>query len=141
MVKGQVRGNGCFNPITILHLEEGAKAELELVQIRGINHSIRKTEIHVAARGHLLMNERLLTHANQQAVSEILVHLEGEESSGEVLSRSVAQDHSTQIFKVGLIGYTRCKGHVACDSIIMDQGGYSLPTGTMGERHRCRINP
>jgi Fe-S cluster assembly scaffold protein SufB len=22
---------------------------------------------------------------------------------------------------VGLIGYTRCKGHVACDSIIMDQ--------------------
>jgi Fe-S cluster assembly scaffold protein SufB len=119
--EGTGTGERVLNPITILHLEEGAKAELELVQIGGINHSIRKTEIHVATRGHLLVNERLLTNANQNAVSEILVHLEGEESSGEVLSRSVAQETSSQIFKVGLIGYTRCKGHVSCDSIIMDQ--------------------
>ena len=119
--EGSGSGERVLNPVTILHLEEGARAELELIQIRGINHSLRKTEVHVAARGSLLMNERLLTHADQRVVSEIAVHLEGEDSSGEVLSRSVAQDSSTQIFKVGLIGYTRCKGHVACDSIIMDR--------------------
>jgi Fe-S cluster assembly scaffold protein SufB len=114
-------GERVLNPTTIFHLEEGANAELELVQIRGVNRSIRKSEIHVAAKGHILMNERLLTHGRQQAISEIEVHLEGEDCSGEVLSRSVAQDHSSQIFKVGLIGYSRCKGHVACDSIIMDK--------------------
>jgi Fe-S cluster assembly scaffold protein SufB len=119
--EGGGTGKRILNPVTILHLEEGATAELELVQVRGVDNSIRKTEVDVAAQGHLLINERLLTHENQQAVSEITVHLKGEGSSGEVLSRSVAQNESTQIFKVGLVGYTNCKGHVSCDSIIMDK--------------------
>jgi Fe-S cluster assembly scaffold protein SufB len=120
---GQGGGTGerILNPMTILWLEEGASAELELVQIRGISNTERKTEIHAGTRAHLLMNERLLTHETQKATSGITVHLEGEDSSGEVLSRSVAQDSSVQIFKVSLIGYTRCKGHVSCDSIIMDR--------------------
>ena len=120
---GQGGGTGerVLNPVTILWLEEGATAELELVQVRGISNTERKTEVHIGDRAHLLMNERLLTHETQKAASSIIVHLEGEDSSGEVLSRSVAQDSSIQIFKVNLIGYTRCKGHVACDSIIMNQ--------------------
>lgn len=120
---GQGGGTGerVLNPVTILWLEEGATAELELVQVRGISNTERKTEIHVGVRAHLVMNERLLTHERQRAESGIEVHLEGEDASGEVLSRSVAQDTSIQIFKVSLIGYTRCKGHVSCDSIIMDQ--------------------
>lgn len=120
---GQGGGTGerILNPVTILWLEEGATAEIEMVQIRGISNTERKTEVHIGERAHLVMNERLLTHENQRAESSVVVHLEGEDSSGEVLSRSVAQDTSRQIFKVSLIGNTRCKGHVSCDSIIMDQ--------------------
>ncbi len=120
---GQGGGTGerILNPVTVLWLEEGATAEIELIQVRGISNTERKTEVHIGERAHLVMNERLLTHETQRAESSIMVHLEGEDSSGEVLSRSVAQDKSLQIFNVSLIGYTRCKGHVSCDSIIMDQ--------------------
>jgi Fe-S cluster assembly scaffold protein SufB len=120
---GQGGGTGerILNPVTVLWLEEGATAEIELIQVRGISNTERKTEVHIGERAHLVMNERLLTHETQRAESSIMVHLEGEDSSGEVLSRSVAQDTSLQIFNVSLIGYTRCKGHVSCDSIIMDQ--------------------
>lgn len=119
--QGEGSGGRILNPVTLIHLEEGAAAELELVQIRGISHTARKTEAHVSAGGHLLLNERLLTHEQQQAYSQVVVHLEGDGGSGEVLSRSVAQDDSIQTFQVSLIGYGRCRGHVACDSIIMDR--------------------
>lgn len=119
--EGGGTGERVLNPVTILHLEEGASAELELVQVRGIHHTVRRTEALVGSKARLSMNERLLTHESQQATSEVTVDLQGAGSSGEVLSRSVARDHSLQVFKVRLIGETQCKGHVACDSIIMDQ--------------------
>jgi Fe-S cluster assembly scaffold protein SufB len=112
-------GERVLNPVTIMHLEEDAVAELEMVQIRGVTHTRRKAEVFQRARSRLIVNERLLTHEQQQAYSEITVHLEGEGSSAEVLSRSVGQDQSLQVFKAGLIGYSPCKGHVACDSVIM----------------------
>ena len=125
---GGERAERVLNPVTILHLEEGAVAELEMIQIRGIDNTERKTEVHQAASSRLVMNERLLTHEEQRGVSEITVHLEGENASAEVLSRSVGQDRSIQTFKAALIGYTRCKGHLSCDSIIMGQADIrSLP--------------
>lgn len=119
--EGGGTGERILNPVTILHLEEGAYAELELVQVKGVHHTFRRTEVHVGPRAHLLMNERLLTHEEQTAESEIHVRLEGDGSAGEILSRSVAKGHSKQVFRAELIGYGKCKGHVACDSIIMDQ--------------------
>ncbi len=110
-----------LNPVTILHLEEGAIAELEMVQIKGIDNTDRKTEVYQEAQSRLIINERLLTHENQKANSEITVHLKGEGSSSEVLTRSVGQDQSVQIFKASLIGYGKCKGHLSCDSIIMGE--------------------
>jgi len=108
-----------LNPVTILHLEEGAVAELEMVQIRGIDNTDRRTEVFQGAQSRLIMNERLLTHETQYANSEIMVHLQGNGSSAEVLTRSVGQDQSVQVFKASLIGYGKCKGHLSCDSIIM----------------------
>lgn len=110
-----------LNPVTILHLEEGAVAELEMVQIRGIDNTERRTEVYQGAHSRLIMNERLLTHETQHADSEIMVHLQGDGSSAEVLTRSVGQDQSAQVFKASLIGYGKCKGHLSCDSIIMGQ--------------------
>ena len=47
-------------------------------------------------------------------------HLAGEGASGRVISRSVAQDESQQIFYPRMIGDAAGFGHVQCDSIIMD---------------------
>ncbi len=117
-----------LNPVTILHLEEGAVAELEMVQIRGVDNTDRKTEVYQGVQSRLIMNERLLTHGAQHANSEIIVHLQGDGSSAEVLTRSVGQDQSVQVFKAGLIGYGKCKGHLSCDSIIMGKADIrSLP--------------
>lgn len=117
-----------LNPVTIIHLEEGAIAELEMVQIRGIDNTERKTEVYQGAQSRLIMNERLLTHERQRANSEIIVHLQGDGSNAEVLTRSVGQDQSVQIFKAALIGYGKCKGHLSCDSIIMGEADIrSLP--------------
>ena len=121
-------GERVLNPVTIIHLEDEAIAELEMVQIRGIDNTDRKTEVYQGAQSRLIMNERLLTHEKQHANSEIIVHLQGEGSNAEVLTRSVGQDHSVQIFKASLIGYGKCKGHLSCDSIIMGEADIrSLP--------------
>ena len=45
--------------------------------------------------------------------------LDGEDARGRVISRSVAQDESTQLFYPRMVGNTRCFGHVQCDTIIM----------------------
>ena len=117
--QGEGTGKRVLNPVTIIHLEEGAYAELELIQVRGIEHTVRKTKAWVGPKAHLLLNERLLTHGDQTADSSVTVHLQGNDCIGELLSRSVAQDRSKQIFRAELIGEAKSKGHVACDSIIM----------------------
>ncbi len=119
--EGEGGGKRVLNPKTVLSVEEKAYAELELVQIRGVDTTSRVTEASVAAGGMLVMFERLLTDQEQFAESEMVVKLTGENSSARIISRSVAQDSSRQIFKPQLIAYALAKGHVECDSIIMDQ--------------------
>ena len=45
--------------------------------------------------------------------------LDGVDSKGRVISRSVAQDDSNQVFYPRMVGNAECFGHVQCDSIIM----------------------
>ena len=47
--------------------------------------------------------------------------MNGDDSSADVVSRSVARDDSVQEFEACLIGNTLCKGHAECDAIIMDR--------------------
>lgn len=47
--------------------------------------------------------------------------LAGDESTARIISRSVAQGSSKQVFQARLVAYGRGRGHVECDSIIMDQ--------------------
>ncbi|HHY46123.1 MAG TPA: SufD family Fe-S cluster assembly protein [Firmicutes bacterium] len=126
--EGEGTGERILNPKTIVTLEDGAYAELELVQIRGVDSSRRITEARVGRGAKLVISERLLTHGRQVADSIISVALEAPEASAEVLARSVAQDSSRQVFRASLTGATKCRGHVACDSIIMDSAEIrSLP--------------
>ncbi|MFO8192972.1 MAG: SufD family Fe-S cluster assembly protein [Bacillota bacterium] len=119
--EGEEGGKRILNPKTVLRIEEGAYAELELIQIRGVDDTHRETEAEVAAGGRLVMFERLLTDGEQTANSDIQVKLMGAESTARIVSRSVAQGSSKQTFYPRLMATGPGRGHVECDSIIMDQ--------------------
>lgn len=38
-----------------------------------------------------------------------------------MISRSVARDHSHQLYISNITGNSRCSGHTECDAIIMDE--------------------
>ena len=61
-----------------------------------------------------------MTHGKQTAETDFTVELNGENSSANVMSRSVARDESRQKFTSNIIGNNRCYGHTECDAIIMD---------------------
>jgi len=119
--EGDKEGKRLLNPKTVLVIEEGGYAELELVQIRGVDQTKRVTEAEVKAGGRLVIYERLLTDGEQTADSDVLVKLMAEESTARIVSRSVAQGSSKQNFYPRLLAYGAGRGHVECDSIIMDQ--------------------
>ena len=118
---GEGDGNGkrILNPVTEVHMDEGSYVEMEMVQIKGVDSTVRRTEMDLAAGAKVVIKERLLTHGSQTAVSEISAHLNGEGSSANIISRSVAKDSSYQKFVSRLFGNAACSGHSECDSIIM----------------------
>lgn len=118
--EGDGSGKRILNPQTILYLEEGASVTLETSQIRGVDDTKRYTKVECQGDGsEIIIRENLLTHGVQNAVSEMDVYLRGHDSKAQVVSRSVAQDTSTQIFYPRVSGYDKCFGHVQCDAIIM----------------------
>lgn len=124
---GEGDGNGkrILNPVTIINMDEDSSAEMEMVQIKGVDSTYRKTEANLAARAKLLMVEKLMTHGDQYAKSEMVVNLNGEDSSAQIISRTVGKDSSTQVFYPNAVGNNKCAAHVQCDSIIMDDAKIS----------------
>ncbi len=119
--EGEGSGKRILNPQTILYLEEGATVTLETSQIRGVDDTKRFTKAECrGANSEIVIREKLLTHGAQHAVSEMEVYLNGEGSRTQVVSRSVAQGNSSQVFYPRVEGNNRCFGHVQCDAIIMD---------------------
>ena len=117
--EGEGSGKRILNPQTILYLDEGATVTLETVQIRGVDDTKRYTKAVVGEGAEFIVQEKLLTHGNQKAESEMDVFLNGADSKTRVISRSVAQDDSVQIFYPRVEGNCPCVGHVSCDAIIM----------------------
>ena len=118
---GPGSGGRILNPQTILELSAEAHVDLEMVQMRGVDSTKRETKAVLASKAHLLITERLLTHEQQVAESEMKVDLKGVDSSVKIISRSVAQDKSKQVFYPQVAGFNKCQGYVQCDAIIMDQ--------------------
>lgn len=118
---GQGDGTGAriMNPTTMVYLEEGASMEMDMTQIRGIDSTSRNTTIHVGKDAEVVLTERLLTHGTQKAESRVDIFLDGANSSARILSRSVGQEDSEQVFFPCMTGNDQCFGHVQCDSIIM----------------------
>ena len=109
-------------PQTILHLKKGSSLEMETVQIKGVDSTIRETKAFLEEDTNLVVTEKILTHGEQTAKTIFDVELSGENSSTKVTSRSIAKEHSYQEFVSNVKGNTKCFGHVECDAIIMDQG-------------------
>ncbi len=122
---GDGTGGNIMNPTTIIELEEGAYMEMETTQIKGIDSTKRDTKAVVAAGATLIIKEKLMTHGTQFAETNFVVDLNGEDSSTNVISRSVAKDQSKQIFLAKINGNNRCAGHSECDAIIMDEASVS----------------
>ncbi len=117
--EGEGTGQRILNPHTIVYLDEGANIQLETVQIRGVDSTKRYTKVELAAGAEAVVTERLLTHGKQFAESKMDVVMKGEGAKTQVISRSVAQDESVQVFYPQVEGDAPCFGHVQCDSIIM----------------------
>ena len=118
---GDGNGKRILNPVTEVHMEEGSTMEMEMVQIKGVDSTERTTVADLAAGAKLAVRERLLTHGNQNAVSTYDVRLNGEDASADVVSRSVAKEHSYQKYVSKITGNAPCTGHTECDAIIMDK--------------------
>ena len=118
-------GKNVMNPQTIVYLGENSTMQMETIQIRGIDSTVRKTKIVCGKGAEAVITERLLTHGKQHAESDMEIELNGEDARGRVISRSVAQDESKQIFHPVVVGNSKCFGHVQCDSIIMGQAKIS----------------
>jgi len=118
--EGDGSGKRILNPETIVHLKKGATLEMETVQIKGVDSTVRTTNAVLAEDSNLVISERIMTHGHQTAKTVFNVDLNGKNSSTHVASRSIAKDNSTQEFISNVNGNAECFGHVECDAIIMD---------------------
>jgi Fe-S cluster assembly scaffold protein SufB len=119
---GDGSGKRILDPVTEVYMEEGSTVEMEMAQIKGVDSTERTTVAELKANSKLVVRERLMTHGEQHALSVYKVSLNGDGSSADVVSRSVARDTSYQKFDACIIGNAACSGHTECDSIIMDSG-------------------
>ena len=117
--EGDGTGKRILNPLTEVHLAEGCSMEMEMVQIKGVDSTVRTTHADLAAGASLVVRERLMTHGEQRAESVYVTELNGDGSRADVVSRSVAKDRSYQKFDSRITGNAACTGHTECDAIIM----------------------
>ena len=118
--EGEGTGAKVLNPVTKIYQEANSVFTLDSVQIKGVDSTARETEIVLGEGAKLFVVEKLMTHDNQIAESNMDVLLNGEGSSAQIISRSVAKGTSKQVFHPKAIGNTKCSAHVQCDSIIME---------------------
>ena len=123
--EGSIESKKILNPTTIVHMEENSYCEMNMTQIKGVNSTKRETEANLGKDAKLIINEKLMTHDEQTAHSNVNCNLNGEGSIVQIVSRSVAKDSSVQVFHPIAVGNENCKAHIQCDSIIMDKAKVS----------------
>ncbi len=116
---GDGKGGRVMNPTTEIFMDENSFCEMETVQIKGVDSTKRDTVAKLQKGARLVILEKLMTHGKQIAHSDMVIELNGEGASSQIISRSVAKDESEQVFYPRAVGNAPCKAHVQCDSIIM----------------------
>ncbi|MCF0104015.1 MAG: SufD family Fe-S cluster assembly protein, partial [Eggerthellaceae bacterium] len=117
--EGEGTGERVLNPVTKVKLSEDCFCQMDMIQLKGVSHTNRDTIAELGKDSKLIITEKLLTYGNQWAKSNMKIELNGEGSNVQIISRSVAQDDSVQVFYPLVIGNQLCHGHVQCDAIIM----------------------
>lgn len=97
-------GKRILNPETVIEIGEDSYMEMDSVQIKGVDSTKRLTTAKLAKGAKLEVMERIMTHGIQTAESRFEVELNGENSSANVVSRSVARESSHQLFVSNVIG-------------------------------------
>ena len=120
---GEGNGTGArvLNPVTNIFVGENSVFTLDTAQIKGVDSTVRETNVELEKDAKLYVTERLMTDGEQKAESNIEVKLNGEDSSAQIVSRSVGKGNSVQTFHPNAIGNSKCQAHIQCDSIIMYQ--------------------
>lgn len=109
-----------FHTKTNIEVGENASLEMEIVQIKGVEDSKKDLQVNLHKNAHLIITERIFTEEMQESNSNININLVGEDSSAQLISRTVAKDDSKQTFYFMVNGKNKCRGHIECDSIIMN---------------------
>ncbi len=122
---GDGTGEQNMNPTTVINIAEGGYMEMETTQIEGIDSTKRITTARLDKDATLIVHEKLMTHGTQYAETDFTVDMDGENSSANIVSRSVAKDNSSQLFLSTINGNNICNGHTECDAIIMDKAHVS----------------
>lgn len=137
--EGEGSGERVMNPETIVYAGEGSTIRMDTTQIRGIDSTYRKTKIVLAKDANAVINEKLLTHGKQYAESDLELILDGENSNGRIISRSVGQDESKQVFRPCVTGKASCFGHIRCDSILMGKATISSIPAVAAEHPEANL--
>lgn len=119
---GTGKGKRLIDPVTEATLLEGAVLEMETQQLAGVDRTIRKTKATLEAKAKLIIHESLLTDDDNEASTQFEVMMNGEDSSVDLISRSVAKGNSIQRYESHIIGNCRCSGHSECDAILVGNG-------------------
>lgn len=123
--EGDGTGKRILNPTTVVNIDEGGYMEMDTVQIKGVDSTIRDTKAVLGDNASLVIHEKIMTHGTQTAETNFVVDMNGKGSSANVISRSVAKQNSKQVFNSKINGNNECTGHTECDAIIMDHASVS----------------
>ena len=119
--EGEGSGKRILNPQTILYLEEGASVTLET------RPDPRRGRYQALHQGRVQRRKQRDRHPREapdprraaRGQRDGRVSQRQRHTKTQVISRSVAQDHSSQIFYPRVQGNNLCFGHVQCDAILM----------------------
>lgn len=118
--EGSGDGKRILNPVTEVYLKSGSSMEMESVQIKGVDSTIRETKGVLYDDTNFVVTEKIMTAGKQKAETCFDVQLNGENASTHVTSRSVATEDSYQHFTSKIYGNSKCFAHSECDAIIKD---------------------
>ena len=122
---GNGTGEKSIDPVIEVVLGEDSLLDMETSQIGGVTRTRRVTKGIVGKGSSLIVHERLMTEKDETASTEFSVDMNGEGSSVDLISRSVAKDDSFQDFRSVIHGNAPCSGHSECDAIITGNGRVS----------------
>ena len=117
--EGNGTGSRILNPVTNIEVGENSVFTLDTVQIKGVDSTVRNTNVSMEAGSKLYVIERIMTDGKQHAES----NMEGLHERKRFLradrTRSVGKGESSQVFHPKAVGNAKCHAHIQCDSIII----------------------